>query len=51
MPDLPYRIKARVKLNDYNRATFYTPKSSIGYVDYGFSEEFLTVKGARQQTV
>jgi NADPH2 dehydrogenase len=50
-PDLPFRIKAGVELNDYNRATFYTPKSSVGYVDYVFSDEFLGLKGQGGQAV
>lgn len=36
-PDLPYRIQNSVGLNAYNRATFYTPESPVGYIDYPFS--------------
>ncbi|KZV62902.1 putative NADPH2 dehydrogenase chain OYE2 [Peniophora sp. CONT] len=32
-PDLPTRLKDDLKLNAYNRATFYTP-GPVGYVDY-----------------
>ncbi|KAF2162036.1 hypothetical protein M409DRAFT_69278 [Zasmidium cellare ATCC 36951] len=40
-PDLVYRVYKGIELNPYDRATFYTLKSSKGYVDYGFSEELL----------
>ena len=40
-PDLPFRVINGVELTDYNRTTFYTPKSPEGYTDYPFSEEFL----------
>ena len=40
-PDLVYRIKHGLKLNKYNRLTFYVNKSEVGYNDYTFSEEFL----------
>ncbi|VDB88410.1 unnamed protein product [Peniophora sp. CBMAI 1063] len=36
-PDLPARLKDNLKLNAYNRATFYTP-GPVGYVDYPTSE-------------
>lgn len=39
-PDLPFRIKHGISLNPYIRATFYTPKSEVGYIDYPFSKEF-----------
>ncbi|KAI9168089.1 Chanoclavine-I aldehyde reductase fgaOx3 [Paramyrothecium foliicola] len=40
-PDLPFRVQNGLDLNPYNRDTFYTPKNSVGYVDYEFSHEFL----------
>ena len=40
-PDLPFRIKAGVGFQQYDRDTFYTPLSELGYVDYPFSAEFL----------
>lgn len=40
-PDLPFRIREGCMPNPYNRNTFYTPKSKIGYIDYPFSQEFL----------
>ena len=40
-PDLPFRIKAGIKFQPYDRDTFYTPLSELGYVDYPFSVEFL----------
>lgn len=41
-PDLPFRIQHRLELAQYDRDTFYTPKSTVGYTDYPFSSEFLT---------
>jgi len=38
-PDLPARIRNGVKLNEYNRDTFYLPKSRVGYIDYPFAEQ------------
>lgn len=40
-PDLPFRLAKCIALNQYQRATFYTPKSPIGYIDYPFSKEFF----------
>ena len=40
-PDLVYRFKEGLELNAYERKTFYTVNSPIGYVDYPFSEEYL----------
>lgn len=40
-PDLPFRVREGLKLSPYNRDTFYTPKTKIGYIDYPFSKEFL----------
>jgi len=40
-PDLPYRIKKGIELTEYNRKTFYTPKSEEGYIDYPFSKEWI----------
>ncbi|KAL9948281.1 hypothetical protein D7B24_003227 [Verticillium nonalfalfae] len=40
-PDLPFRIKTGLELNKYNRDTFYTPMSTVGYTDYPFSKEFI----------
>jgi NADPH2 dehydrogenase len=46
-PDLPFRIYRGLDLNPYNRDTFYTPKSSKGYIDYPFSEEFMAEKAKK----
>lgn len=43
-PDLPFRIKCGIELAPYNRKTFYKPEAVEGYIDYPFSEEFLTGK-------
>ncbi|SPO06453.1 probable NADH:flavin oxidoreductase/12-oxophytodienoate reductase [Cephalotrichum gorgonifer] len=40
-PDLVYRVRHGLAPNAYDRATFYTPETREGYVDYPFSEEFL----------
>lgn len=37
-PDLPYRLQNGLELNPYDRSTFYTPKSPVGYVDYPVSD-------------
>lgn len=39
-PDLVYRLQHGSNLRDYDRNTFYTPKSKVGYADYEFSEEW-----------
>ncbi|EIM80039.1 FMN-linked oxidoreductase [Stereum hirsutum FP-91666 SS1] len=38
-PDLPRRIKEGIELNVYDRSTFYTPETPVGYIDYPFAEE------------
>jgi NADPH2 dehydrogenase len=40
-PDLVFRVKHGIKLNKYDRSTFYANMSETGYNDYPFSEEFL----------
>lgn len=42
-PDLPFRIRAHLELNEYDRSTFYTPMNAKGYTDYPFSKEFLAL--------
>ncbi|KAJ7982745.1 12-oxophytodienoate reductase [Quillaja saponaria] len=37
-PDLPRRFELNAPLNKYNRDTFYSPGSIIGYTDYPFLE-------------
>lgn len=44
-PDLPFRIREHLSLNDYDRSTFYTPKNADGYTNYPFSKEFLSTGG------
>ena len=39
-PDLPFRIEKGLALREYDRTTFYTPMSTVGYTDLPFSEEF-----------
>ncbi|KAH6687196.1 NADH:flavin oxidoreductase/NADH oxidase [Plectosphaerella plurivora] len=39
-PDLVYRIKHGLPLNEYHRPTFYLKGSEIGYNDYPFSKEW-----------
>ena len=39
-PDLPYRIKHKLPLNKYDRATFYT-HAPAGYIDYPFNSSFV----------
>jgi NADPH2 dehydrogenase len=40
-PDLVYRIKEGLELSAYVRKTFYVHQSSVGYLDYPFSKEYL----------
>ncbi|KAJ5113847.1 hypothetical protein N7456_002381 [Penicillium angulare] len=40
-PDLPHRIQYKLPLNKYDRASFYTPQQSEGYLDYPFSDDFV----------
>ena len=39
-PDLVYRIKKGIELNAYERKTFYSNKSPMGYIDYPFSAQY-----------
>ncbi|KEY64544.1 hypothetical protein S7711_03610 [Stachybotrys chartarum IBT 7711] len=41
-PDLVYRIQEGVELRKYERTYFYTPKLPKGYIDYPFSQQFLS---------
>ncbi|ETS82814.1 hypothetical protein PFICI_04690 [Pestalotiopsis fici W106-1] len=43
-PDLPFRIKKGLDLNQYNRNTFYDAESPVGYIDYPFSKEWLSAQ-------
>ncbi|KAI9929555.1 hypothetical protein ASPWEDRAFT_112009 [Aspergillus wentii DTO 134E9] len=40
-PDLVFRIKEGIALNEYDRSTFYTQGQTKGYLDYPFSAEYL----------
>lgn len=42
-PDLVYRIREGLDFSDYDRSTFYVPGSPVGYTDYSFSKDYLTV--------
>lgn len=39
-PDLVYRLRNDIPLQQYDRDTFYVPKSPKGYIDWPFSEQF-----------
>jgi NADPH2 dehydrogenase len=43
-PDLPFKVKESIPLLPYNRDTFYTAKSTKGYIDYPFTKEFETAR-------
>jgi NADPH2 dehydrogenase len=45
-PDLVFRVKNGISLSPYNRATFYVPKSTVGYSDYPFSAEYAESQAA-----
>ncbi|EKG17496.1 NADH:flavin oxidoreductase/NADH oxidase [Macrophomina phaseolina MS6] len=49
-PDLPFRVKSGIELNQYDRSTFYTAKHPHGYIDYDFSTEFLKANGQEAAT-
>lgn len=49
-PDLPFRVQRGLELAKYNRGTFYTPGSLVGYTDYPFSPEFLGEQDAVETT-
>ncbi|TCD61242.1 hypothetical protein EIP91_008709 [Steccherinum ochraceum] len=38
-PDLPLRLEMNIPLTPYDRDTFYSPLSPIGYTDYPFASE------------
>ncbi|KAH6991321.1 hypothetical protein BKA56DRAFT_705751 [Ilyonectria sp. MPI-CAGE-AT-0026] len=40
-PDLVFKVKKGLPLNDYDRSTFYAIKNPVGYLDYPFSKQFL----------
>ncbi|KAI8650170.1 Oxidored-FMN domain-containing protein [Fusarium sp. Ph1] len=40
-PDLVFRLREGIDVNQYDRSTFYAPVETKGYTDYPFSEEFL----------
>ncbi|KAK4218624.1 hypothetical protein QBC37DRAFT_190216 [Rhypophila decipiens] len=44
-PDLVFRVKEGIPLNPYDRSTFYTFESEVGYLDQKFSKEFEAVYG------
>jgi NADPH2 dehydrogenase len=39
-PDLVFRLQKGIEFNDYDRDTFYIPKSEKGYTDQPFSKEW-----------
>jgi NADPH2 dehydrogenase len=45
-PDLPYRVKNNIPFTPYDRNTFYNAKSTVGYLDYPFSKEFMAAAKA-----
>ncbi|KAG5924161.1 hypothetical protein E4U42_004727 [Claviceps africana] len=44
-PDLPFRLKMGIALQEYNRETVYVPLSEEGYIDYPFCGEYLNQLG------
>ncbi|KAI0436163.1 putative oxidoreductase [Xylaria telfairii] len=40
-PDLPFRLRHQLSLQQYDRNTCYEPCSEKGFADYPFSKEFL----------
>jgi len=37
-PDLPYRLKENIPLNEADRESFYAPEDPKGYIDWPFAE-------------
>ena len=48
-PDLPFRAKEGIPFNEYDRETFYIPKSAVGYTDQPFSKEFEAQYGVNAE--
>merc|ERR1712014_175779 len=44
-PDLVYRLEKGIDFTPYDRDTFYKAKSTEGYLDYPFSQEWVKEKG------
>merc|ERR1712014_137618 len=44
-PDLVYRMEKGIDFTPYDRDTFYKAKSTEGYLDYPFSQEWVKEKG------
>jgi NADPH2 dehydrogenase len=42
-PDLVYKIEKGLELSQYKRELFYVQKSPVGYSDYPFSKEYLSL--------
>ncbi|KAI0690079.1 NADH:flavin oxidoreductase/NADH oxidase [Cerioporus squamosus] len=40
-PDLPFRLRENIPLNDLDEGSLYTPLEAKGYTTYPFSKEFL----------
>ncbi|EIN14722.1 FMN-linked oxidoreductase [Punctularia strigosozonata HHB-11173 SS5] len=38
-PDLPLRLEKDIPLHPYDRSTFYTPESPVGYIDQPFADQ------------
>jgi NADPH2 dehydrogenase len=43
-PDLPFRVQHGIELSPYDRHTFYKAKSTDGYTDYPFSQEWTAAQ-------
>jgi NADPH2 dehydrogenase len=43
-PDLVFRVKEKIEFTPYDRQTFYTPQTKVGYTDWAFSKEFESAK-------
>jgi NADPH2 dehydrogenase len=46
-PDLVYRIKRGMPFDKYDRAYFYAPAGAKGYIDYPYSQQFLSQPAAQ----
>ncbi|KAI0321038.1 FMN-linked oxidoreductase [Amylostereum chailletii] len=46
-PDLPIRLENDIPLTPYDRSSFYTPGTTVGYNDFGFASESLDILAAK----
>ena len=43
-PDLPFRLRENIPLNELDEGSLYTPLEAKGYTTYPFSKQFLAAQ-------